>query len=260
MTEQPDSPKINPNFASSEELQTLPGVGPKLAERIGQSGPYQEQEDLLRVAGVGESMLDRWENRLSFEGGLEPTEKAPPEESTKAESEASRRKAPSVQNGSRERRGLGPLLWVALTILLSVFLSVGMTLGLLLSINGTLNIGRHANVREMNRDLAVLEQDLAALQSQVDGLSQRVEALQGLSGRMGQVEDQVAGLEGDMEEALSSVERMRTRFEAVEEITESLETRVDRFDQFLEGLRDLLSDGADESSPESPSEEGTPSS
>ena len=260
MTEQPDSQQINPNFASSEELQTLPGVGTKLAERIRQGGPYQEQEDLLRVAGVGEAMLDRWADRLTFEGDVDPTETAPPEESTMAEPEASRHKAPSLETGSRERRGLGPLLWVALSILLSVFLSVGMTLGLLLSINGTLNIGRHANVREIDRELAEVERGLTDLQREVNGLSQRLDALEGLSGRMGQVEDQVAELEGEMEGALSSVERMRIRFDAIEETTESLNTRVNRFDQFLEGLRDLLSESADESSPEAPSEEGTPSS
>ncbi|MFP3853293.1 MAG: helix-hairpin-helix domain-containing protein [Anaerolineales bacterium] len=260
MTEQPETQTMNPNFASTEELQTLPGVGPTLAERIRQGGPYQEQEDLLQVAGVGEAMLDRWADRLTFEEEVEPTEAAPPDESTMAEPESSRQKGPSGRIRSVERGGVGTLLWVALSILLSVFLSVGMTLGLLLSINGTLNIGRHASVREMDRELAQLEGDLTDLKSRVDGLSQRLDALQGLSGRMGQVEDQVAELEGEMEEALGSVQRMRTRFDAIEEIIESLDTRADRFDQFLEGLQDLLSEGADGPGQESPSEEATPSS
>jgi len=49
------------NRATSSELQTLPGVGPVLAERIVNyrevNGPFQEVEDLLQVPGIGEAKL-----------------------------------------------------------------------------------------------------------------------------------------------------------------------------------------------------------
>jgi competence protein ComEA len=49
------------NRATSSELQTLPGVGPVLAERIVSyrevNGPFQQVEDLLQVPGIGEAKL-----------------------------------------------------------------------------------------------------------------------------------------------------------------------------------------------------------
>jgi competence protein ComEA len=50
------------NSADESELETLPGIGPALAERIvqfrEQAGPYVSTDDLLDVAGVTQSKLD----------------------------------------------------------------------------------------------------------------------------------------------------------------------------------------------------------
>jgi competence protein ComEA len=52
---------IRLNAATAEELESLPGVGPVLAERIvahrEQVGPYEKVEDLLGVPGIGETKL-----------------------------------------------------------------------------------------------------------------------------------------------------------------------------------------------------------
>ena len=52
------SGKVNLNTASAEELQTLPGIGPSIAQRIvadrDSSGPFSAPEDLKRVSGIGE--------------------------------------------------------------------------------------------------------------------------------------------------------------------------------------------------------------
>lgn len=49
------------NNATAAELETLPGVGPVLADRIvayrSQNGPYDVVEDLLEVSGIGEAKL-----------------------------------------------------------------------------------------------------------------------------------------------------------------------------------------------------------
>jgi competence protein ComEA len=47
------------NSASYEELVKLPGIGPKLAERIVAHRPYQNVDDLDKVPGIGPVMLDR---------------------------------------------------------------------------------------------------------------------------------------------------------------------------------------------------------
>ena len=49
---------INLNTATQAQLETLPGVGPKAAQRIleyrKQNGPFKKIEDLMNVKGFGE--------------------------------------------------------------------------------------------------------------------------------------------------------------------------------------------------------------
>ena len=53
---------INVNTADVKALDTLPGVGPKLAQAIidarEQSGPFVYPEDLLTVPGIGKKTLE----------------------------------------------------------------------------------------------------------------------------------------------------------------------------------------------------------
>jgi len=61
---------IDPNTATAEQLDRLPGVGPAIAARIladrAANGPYRAPEDLLRVKGVGPALLARLAPYLSF--------------------------------------------------------------------------------------------------------------------------------------------------------------------------------------------------
>jgi competence protein ComEA len=54
---------VNVNIAEKETLETLPGVGPVLADRIiayrQTIGPFNTLDDLLAVKGIGETTLDK---------------------------------------------------------------------------------------------------------------------------------------------------------------------------------------------------------
>lgn len=63
--------KINVNTASRAELESLPGVGPKLAQRIlddrAKNGSYKSLKDLDRVSGIGAKTLERLAPLVTFE-------------------------------------------------------------------------------------------------------------------------------------------------------------------------------------------------
>lgn len=51
---------VDLNEATFEELQTLPGIGPVLAQRIIARRPYRNVNDLLTVQGIGATNIDRF--------------------------------------------------------------------------------------------------------------------------------------------------------------------------------------------------------
>lgn len=63
--------KVNVNTASLAELEALPGVGPKLAQRIlddrAKNGNYKTLKDLDRVSGIGTKTLERLAPLVTFE-------------------------------------------------------------------------------------------------------------------------------------------------------------------------------------------------
>jgi competence protein ComEA len=69
--------KVNINSAGLNELQSLPRVGPKLAQRIldfrKENGPFKRPEDLLKVKGIGEKMFRSFKDLVTV--GAEPQAK-----------------------------------------------------------------------------------------------------------------------------------------------------------------------------------------
>lgn len=65
----PANVNVNVNTASAEELQTVRGIGPSLAERIveyrNQNGKFQKVEDLVNIRGIGEAKFQKIKTQVS---------------------------------------------------------------------------------------------------------------------------------------------------------------------------------------------------
>jgi comEA protein len=63
------APVVNINTAPAEQLERLPGVGPKTAARIVEyrqkNGGFKKVEELMNVRGIGEKAFLKMKNQLS---------------------------------------------------------------------------------------------------------------------------------------------------------------------------------------------------
>jgi competence protein ComEA len=62
-------PLVNLNTATLDQLESLPGIGPALGQRIldyrQEHGPFRSVEDLLNVSGIGEKRLGDLRSKVS---------------------------------------------------------------------------------------------------------------------------------------------------------------------------------------------------
>ncbi len=61
---EPEAPVIDLNHASKEELLTLKGVGPKLADAIIEHRPFETFDDVEKIPGIGPNKLNKMIDRL----------------------------------------------------------------------------------------------------------------------------------------------------------------------------------------------------
>ncbi len=84
---------VNLNTAGREELMTLPGVGPAIADRILESRPFTSIDDLQRISGIGSNFLKGVRERVTLNNDSSPA--AVPSESAPAEPAAEPQASPA---------------------------------------------------------------------------------------------------------------------------------------------------------------------
>jgi competence protein ComEA len=69
---------VNLNTATTTELQELPGIGAKTAERIieyrQKKGPFKKVEELMNVKGIGEKSFLKLRPQITVTGKPEPAD------------------------------------------------------------------------------------------------------------------------------------------------------------------------------------------
>jgi hypothetical protein len=239
---------INPNNASVEDLIQLPGVGEVLAQRIIESRPYTQAEEMLRVPGLGVATLSRLTANLAFEEEMKSTPETP--ESKGVESEALQR--PTRRKPIRERVTYSreATLWLIVgSVIISVALSVLLSLSILGGINRTLNYGRHATVRQLSSDLTEMNVVMSDISSRIDVLGRRIDAVEGLSGRVTEIEREFSALREEIRGSLELVNSIQSRMDGLMQEMMFLSERIGVFDAFLDGLRELLVRGLPATAP-----------
>ncbi|GIV64470.1 MAG: hypothetical protein KatS3mg045_1809 [Bellilinea sp.] len=69
--------QIEVNRATVDELASVPGIGPALAERIVAARPFASVEELTRVSGIGPASLEKIKPYLKVEYSAAPVEEEP---------------------------------------------------------------------------------------------------------------------------------------------------------------------------------------
>jgi len=239
--------RINLNTASSEELQTVSGIGPRLSARIVDyretTKGFLSKDELLAVPGVGATLYDRIAQQLTViprEGAVgidtaleedltvdlgvipEPESIVTP---TEPEAEPSARE-PLKSHAPREAKPGTGWRW-AWGALLGALLGTLATLLILYSLNGSLALSQSPVILDVNNRIQGLTMDVAAVRGELGTVQQRLTLLESLPTRMDAVEDTVGELGTAVDDLRASVGELGTLVSDLDQRTDVLSNRLD---------------------------------
>ncbi len=275
-----ENKKVRINQADVEALQQLPGIGRSLADKIIAARPLDSVKDLLEIRGLGKATFDGIEPLISLprskphkktlpgSDGLDVVDsslkldqphslisedgRGQDVKQERVEKVLDRIPKPEpVVDGSKrsipkavtDRKTLSraETLWLVFGVgFIAMILAVVTTLVIISGINETLNFNRLQSVQSIESNLSVLQRELGNISSELDSFDQRLQPLEGLSGRVVIVEEQVGSLQGVVDDAVITVGSMQADLDWLLTENTRLSDRIIRFDNFLDGLEELL--------------------
>jgi len=87
---------VDVNSADVKTLETLPGIGPVLAQRIIEGRPYKTVADLGKVKGLSKAKLDAIKDDVTFGSATTPAKETAAKPTTTAESKAPQQTTPAT--------------------------------------------------------------------------------------------------------------------------------------------------------------------
>ncbi len=301
---------VNINTAEREELMTLPGVGPAIADRIIGGRPFTSIEDLQHISGIGSNLMENIQamitvNDEGLHAGMpaetkpaeiaiaetqEPVAEIPSPESTLAAEQQPQEEvqppvmgeyaetlpettstpevsspeagqqiqdetqppatgegpeAPPIQPTSAPTQPravtLSQALWMAIgSGVLALVLAFVLSLGALATLNGGLQYVSPADMNALGRKVDGVTTQTQTLQQDLNGLRDRVNNLEGLSGRITTVEGQAKQLRTDLDAASQQVGQINQQMTQVSSDIQALQNQTGHFQSFLDGLKSLL--------------------
>lgn len=264
------------NTTSRDELITLPGIGPVLADRLVAGRPFDSLEAVQAVKGIGANLLERLTDTPASQPDLTPApepqaaNESPAESGQVAIQEALEEEGQTAREALSEgTSGLGESLsepeqaarqavetlpekdeqvaksrgslWPTLVnSMVTALVAVLLTLAVLGGINGSLKFATGSQYRAMQGEAAQLTTQVQTLQQDLDGLRGRVNTLEGLGERTVALEKAQQQLNADLDAASQQVTAMQTEVAALNEKVTQQEERTQRFETFLQDLQTLL--------------------
>jgi competence ComEA-like helix-hairpin-helix protein len=267
-------------FAELEEIMAVPGIARKtyrrLADRLtigpaaqlpvgeGESQPtIEEVEERIHtmkaeIEAVSTALLETptgEEEKPPAEERkpLPPTEPGPPVKEERAEAEKlppikplppreppPEVRPPAVAQPPAPSAWRGGFTWLAAASLIGAVMGAILALLVIGGINGTLDLNQRTAVVELRAQADRLGRETKALQTDLDGLRERLDALEGLTGQLDNMERDLEDLDSSLAEAQADIVALNARADALGEDIATVRAAADRLNAFLDGLRDLL--------------------
>jgi len=267
------------NNGVQDELITLPGIGPALANRLIAARPYDSLETVQSVNGISASLLKRLSDVASepeAQPSVQASDKPNPEPQTVDEAPAESRLTDikeRIEEGGRSiKKGLSGLgetvkkqgqtarqtvetlpqkfeeasksrgsLWtILISSAITALVTILLTLAVLGGINGSLKFATSAQVQTMQREASQLSAQADTLQQDLDDLRGRVDMLEGLGDRTVELEKSLQQLATDLETTSQQLTDIQTEVTALDEKVALQEERTQRFETFLIDLQTML--------------------